>query len=166
MIKFIVGIAIVCFTGFCGYFLAGKYRKRKAFFAQMNAFNERFLNEISYYRRPISEFAAQYPYVGDFRVVLYGFLSCLDIGRKNGENVSDIQSYYPDYFTADEKKFLSDYFGMLGRGDCSSQKAYFNAVKPTLTDYKKQAETACQKYGELYLKLGFLLGLAIVVLIV
>ena len=54
MIKFILGVAIICFTSFCGYVLAKKYRQRKNFFSQMNEFNERFLSEIAYYRRPIN----------------------------------------------------------------------------------------------------------------
>ena len=66
LIKFLLGIAIVAFTSFCGYLFSGKYRKRSLFFRQLNAFNERFLTEISYYRRPIGEFATRYSYKGEF----------------------------------------------------------------------------------------------------
>ena len=61
---------------------------------------------------------------------------------------------------------LRDYFSMLGRGDSNSQKAYFSSVKSALSDHKKKSAADCQRYGDLYLKLGFLLGLAILVLIV
>ena len=60
MQKFIVGVAMVAFTTFCGYFLAKKYRQRKLFFMQLVEFNERFLSEISYYRRPIKDFTEKF----------------------------------------------------------------------------------------------------------
>ena len=80
MIKFILGMAIVCFTSFCGYVLAKKYRQRKNFFAQMNEFNERFLSEIAYYRRPVGEFAEKYAYKGEFEILLNAFLDSLGSG--------------------------------------------------------------------------------------
>lgn len=77
MIKFILGVAIVCFTSFCGYLLAKKYRQRKSFFVQMNEFNERFLSEIAYYRRPIKEFSEKYEYKGEFDELLSSFVGSL-----------------------------------------------------------------------------------------
>ena len=54
MAKFLLGVAIVAFMSFLGYLLAKKYRKRRDFFVQFTLFNERFLSEISYYRRHLS----------------------------------------------------------------------------------------------------------------
>ena len=73
MIKFMLGIAIICFTTFCGYFFAQKYRRRKDFFRQLCEFNERFLSEITYYRRPLPDFAASYEYKGDFHNLLTNY---------------------------------------------------------------------------------------------
>ena len=66
MTKFLFGIVMIAFTSFCGYLLARKYRQRKLFFRQLYEFNERFLTEIAYYRRPIQEFAAKYTYRGEY----------------------------------------------------------------------------------------------------
>lgn len=168
MVKFILGLAIVCFTSFCGYMLAKKYRQRKNFFAQMNEFNERFLSEIAYYRRPIKEFAGKYTYKGEFDDLLCAFVESLGNGGKETEDMLAHKQTLPVYtfLTKDETVFVNDYFLMVGKGDSSSQNAYFTSVKGSLGDYKKKSAEECSKYGELYLKLGFLCGLMILVLII
>lgn len=183
MVKFVLGILIVCFTSFCGYVFAKKYRDRKQFFSQFHEFNERFLSEISYYRRPVKEFAAKYPYSGDFALLLADFLSSLDRGKRSvreaheqdkeqdkeedGDGAFEAAKLpFPDFLTEEERGFARDYFSMLGRGDSGSQKAYFSSVKSFLSDYKCKSGEDCKRYGDLYLKMGFLLGLLILVLIV
>lgn len=167
MIKFILGMAIVCFTSFCGYVLAKKYRQRKNFFAQMNEFNERFLSEIAYYRRPIKDFAEKYTYKGEFDELLCAFVDSLGNGEKESGGPST-SSKLPTYsfLSKDESEFISDYFLMVGKGDSASQSAYFTSVKGTLGDYKRKSAEESVKYGDLYLKLGFLSGLMILVLII
>ena len=54
--KFFLGLAIIAFTTYCGYLLSNKYRTRKAFFVQFFEFNERFLSEINYLKRPLFQF--------------------------------------------------------------------------------------------------------------
>ena len=165
MIKFILGVAIVCFTSFCGYVLAKKYRQRKNFFSQMNEFNERFLSEIAYYRRPIKEFSGKYVYKGEFDELLCAFVETLG---KNGEEEAQNKSSLPafSFLSKDEGDFVNDYFLMVGKGDSASQSAYFTSVKGTLGEYKRKSAEECTKYGDLYLKLGFLCGLMILVIII
>ena len=54
---------------------------------------------------------------------------------------------------------------MLGKGDSASQKAYFSALKEPIGKMQLGAETAYKKYGDLYVKLGFLCGLLILILL-
>ena len=161
MIKFLFGIAMVAFTSLCGYFLARKYRQRKLFFTQLCAFNERFIGEVSYYRRPIREFAAKYVYRGEFDELLKGFFAGIE------EGVSPIEILERKEFSflkEEEKRVVEDYFLMLGKGDSASQKGYFIAVKDGLASLQAEAETTCKKYADLYVKLGFLCGLLILIL--
>ncbi len=160
MAKFLLGIAIVAFTSFCGYYLAKKYRKRQSFYVQWWEFNERFLGEIAYYRRPLGEFLSKYTYKNEFGMFLNSFYISLQQEKKLRVMM------YPDFLTEEEKRELQDYFSMLGRGDSGAQKAYFSAIKDMLTKRKTESLEACKKYGDLYVKLGFLIGLFILVLIV
>lgn len=160
MAKFLLGIAIVLFCSFCGFYLAKKYRIRQSFYTQLWEFNERFLGEIAYYRRPLGEFLSKYTYKNQFELFINSFYSCL---KKEG-NLRDLA--YPDFMNEDERREVFDYFSMLGKGDSGAQKAYFTSVKETLSRRKKESVDACKKYGDLYVKLGFLIGLFILVLIV
>ncbi len=164
MIKFMLGVAIVAFGSFCGYFLAKKYRLRRDFFKQLWEFNERFLSEISYYRRPIQEFIAVYSYHGEFNELLKDYFTDFDERAPDERILAETTKY--DFLTAEEIRSVEDYFLMLGKGDSSSQNAYFSSVKSALADMKSQAEEKAKKYGDLYVKIGFLCGLFILILIV
>ncbi|MBQ8684889.1 MAG: stage III sporulation protein AB [Clostridia bacterium] len=164
MTKFLLGVAIVAFTSFCGYILTKKYRKRKLFFTQLNEFNERFLSEISYYRRPIAEFASKYTYKGEFNEFLEKYFEYIDETPRFFEEVFASEGF--TFLTAEEKTVLRDYFSMLGKGNSASQQAYFSSVKERLIKLKTEAEAACKRYGDLYIKLGFLCGLLILILII
>ena len=128
----------------------------------MNEFNERFLSEVAYYKRPIGEFIRKYAYSGEFSLLLEDFFVNLKSGEEQNGNF--LEEYL--FLSQDEKRFVSDYLSMLGRGDSASQKAYFQSQKNFLNQYKTKSVEECKKYGDLYVKLGFLLGLAILVLIV
>ena len=164
MLKFVSGIAIVAFTTFCGYIFAKKYRQRRLFFTQLKEFNERFLNEIAYYRRPIREFAASFEYQGEFNTLLQTFFLNLE-----DHSVKDRKIYdFPEltFLTKEEKTVVEDYFIMIGKGDSASQKTYFSSVKDRLSKLQTEAENAGKRYGDLYIKIGFLCGLLILILII
>ena len=160
ILKFFLGVAIVAFTSFCGYFLSKKYRLRNSFFAELWEFNERFLSEISYYRRPLGEFLATSPHKGSFGTFLESFYGALQ--NEERERI-DLTEY--DFLTKEEKSFVEDYFSMLGRGDSGAQKTFFSSMKEPLSKIKFDTQTANKKYGDLYIKLGFLCGLLILILI-
>lgn len=164
MIKFILGIAIVAFTTFCGYLLARKYRQRKEFFLQFKEFNERFLSEISYYRRPIVDFVSQYFYKGEFNVLLHCYFEQLLENDFEEKRALDLPEFI--FLNEEEKAVINDYFLMLGRGDSSSQKGYFSSVREKLFKLQNDSEVACKRYGDLYIKLGVLCGLLILILII
>ena len=164
MLKFLSGIAIIAFTTFCGYLLARKYRQRKLFFTQLKEFNERFLNEIAYYRRPIGEFIAGYAYQGEFNGLLQGFFSNIGAYSSIDRRLFDLSEY--TFLTKEEQSVAEDYFLMLGKGDSASQKSYFSSVKETLSKLQTESENACKRYGDLYVKIGFLCGLLILILII
>ena len=162
MAKFIVGMAIVGFSTLCGYLLAKKYRQRKRFLSQMSVFNERFLSEIAYYKSPLREFASKYVYNGEFDAFLESYFQNLQ--EVYGREPFDFSAF--TFLTKEEQSFITDYFFMLGKGDSASQKSYFSGAKDTLKRLENEAQTDYKKYGDLYIKLGFLCGLFILILII
>ncbi len=164
MTKFLLGVAIIAFTTILGYLFSKKHRKRKAFFMQFHLFNERFINEISYYKRPLQSFFSKYAYKDAFELLLSRFLYCVQKGIPMQENLL-VDSEF-DFLKKEEKAVVENYFSMLGKGDSASQKTYFSAQEQALSTLEKESADTCKKYGDLYVKLGFLCGLLILVLIV
>lgn len=164
MVKFLLGIVIVAFTSYFGFVLAKKYRKRKLFFTQFKEFNERFLNEVSYYRRPLGEFAFQYVYKGEFQIFLHDFFAEIDELSQSEHRKIAFDGF--EFLKTEDKNLVEDYFKMLGKGDSASQKTYFSAAKERIAKFCAEAENEYKKYGDLYVKLGFLCGLLILILII
>ena len=160
MAKFVLGVAIVAFCSFCGVYMTKKYRKKQSFYAQLWEFNERFLSEITYYRRPLIEFLSKYAYKNEFATLIQTF--CLGLEK----GVFSLENSRLDFLTEEDKIEVEDYFRMLGKGDSVSQKGYFSSVRDTLAKLENETKTEAKRYGDLYLKIGFLLGLLVLILIV
>ena len=163
MIKFLLGVCVVAFTTFIGYLLGRKHRKKKLFFTQFSLFNERFINEISYYRHPLKDFITKYSYKNEFETLLERYLYCIKDRVALKGNLIHTADF--DFLKTDEKNVVEDYFQMLGKGDSFSQKNYFSSMKEPLSTLEKTSVSTCKKYGDLYIKLGFLCGLLILILI-
>ena len=130
----------------------------------MVVFNERFLSELTYFRRPIQEFVFSYTYRGEFLQLLCDYIN----GNKK-KNVSVQEILKKDAYSflkTDEKNIVSNYFSMLGRADSVAQRNYFTSMKEILKFSETEAIKNNQKYGTLYIKLGFLIGVLIVILII
>ena len=163
MAKYVLCILVVAFTSVCGFLLAKKYRKKKEFYIQFSIFNERFITELSYFRRPILQFIHSYAYKGEFLYFLNGYLELNDKTNTHLQFIVDNATFY--FLTPDEKAMLINYFSMIGKGDSHSQKSYFSSMKDLLNKAENQAIENCKKYQTLYLKLGFLFGVFIIILI-
>lgn len=162
--KALLGIIIITFGGFCGYLFTKKYRRRKLFFMQFYTFNERFLNEISYYRRPLSQFLTQYSYKGEYATLLETYFENINEPEKFQRILFEKDAL--DFLKQEEKNFVFDYFTALGKGDSHSQKNCYNAQKERLILLRNEAENTCRKYGDLYIKLGILCGLLLLILMI
>ena len=121
----------------------------------MDLFNERLVNEVSYTKIPLPAFAEKYEFTGDFKKML-----------TDKKDDFQAEKYDFEYLTEDEKKFLCDYFRMVGGSDAASQKTYLSALRKEIEERRRTSEDIYKKYFALYLKLGFLAGLVLVILIV
>ena len=164
MLKFMVGIAIVAFSSFCGYRLTGKYRRKKQFFKHFSTFNSRFLEELSYSRRPLGEILSKNMYSGEFQLLLYAFATYLK--ERDKEFFLTLNEEVFSFLSEDEKMEICDYFLTLGKGDSRTQKEYFSSMKGRVETRFLEAEERCKRYTDLYIKLGFLCGLFILILII
>lgn len=161
LIKTVLCVTLLIFTSGIGYGFAVKYRKRKLFFAQLYDFNEKFLLELSYSKRPLIEFIKSFAYKSDFADLLQEFLLKIEE-----------DDFFNDYFSAvtflkpDEEREISLFFKDLGRGDSETQKKTFMNHLQINLKKKEKTNEEYKKYGELYVKLGVLAGLSIIIIII
>lgn len=152
-LKLLLALCAIAFCIGLGYLAANKYRNRRSFYAQFYDFNERYLSELGYARKPLPQFLKEYAYTGEF--------------KKTVEAFSARKELPPHAFlTEEEKKEYADYFGMLGKGDAASQSNFFTAKRAALQQKKEESEKEAKARGALYIKLGLLAGLAFVILII
>lgn len=154
MITYILYICIVLFLTYIGYFMSGKYRIKKEFYKNWVRFHRVFLNEMEYVRRPLPELLERFSAKGEFK-------RALDTYGKEHELKGN-----EAFLNKDENFFLKEYFSFLGRSDSAGQKEYFSSVGKRLEEDCLSAEKNAVKYTDLYVKLGFLCGIAIVILLV
>ena len=161
MVRFLVGVLLVVFSTFCGNLLSVRYKRRKVFFQQAAAFNEGFLEEIVYTKRPFEEFCQKRRFTGEFAQLLSD-----ELARRARKRTTPLDLSECTYLDRDERTFFSEYFSAFGRGDSLSQKGYFTQAGNRLQALKIKAEDESKKYVELYTKMGFLCGLAILIILI
>lgn len=153
-LKILLAVIIIAVATLCGYLAGNKFRARRKYYAQLAAFNERYLNELDYARKPLADFLKEFTYTGDFAKSLNTF---------SESRAAKVDFSYLDQ---EERMACADYFAMLGKGDSLSQRSYFSSKKAGIEEKRAASEKDAKSRCALYLKLGVLAGLAAVILIV
>ena len=95
----------------------------------------------------------------------------LKFTRSSMERIAEPFKFVPDILegkeliSGDEGQFLKDYVQNLGKTDALSQVDYLNERKLLLKKYKDESFADYKKYSSLYLKIFFLIGVMIAVLL-
>ena len=156
MIKIFLCVLLVILCAFAGYLLTLKYKKRKQFTYDLYSFNERLISEVNFTRIPLSVFFFKYEYGLGFSTLLK------DIKLKNFEKVS---VDFP-YLTTKQKQLVGDYFLMLGKSDYKSQSEFLKNYRVEIEKEKTSSFEEYKKFSALYVKLGFLFGLILAILLI
>lgn len=131
---------MVGLTTAIGVFVSAGKKRRMQIFAELYEFNEQLLLNLKYAQNPIDKVAAPFKFVPD----IIGGKSLLD--GSDGE-------------------VLRDYAENLGKTDALSQIDYLNERKAVLTKYRDESQTDYKKYSSLYIKIFFLAGVLMAVLL-
>ena len=72
-LKFVLAGLIIAFCTLLGWFASGKYRARKSFYIQFNELNDKYLAELKFARKPLTQFLNESHYKGDFEKLVHEF---------------------------------------------------------------------------------------------
>ncbi len=133
-------IATVALTTLLGVFLSAGKKKRYLVFSELYEFNEQLLLNLRYSRKPLGEVAKDFKFIS------------LILG---GEKV----------LGGNDGKFISDYTTELGKSDAMSQIDYLNGRRSALSKLKDESFADYKKYGSLYVKIFFMVGVLLAILL-
>lgn len=123
-----------------GVFLSAKKKRRMQIFSELYEFNEQLLLNLKFSRQTLDKIAQNFKFIPD---ILQGKIL---LDGRDGE-------------------IIGEYVFNLGKSDALSQIDYLNERKATLKKCKDESAEIYKKYSSLYVKIFFLLGVLMAVLL-
>ena len=109
-------------------------------YAELYEFNEQLLLNLKFSRLTIDKIAEKFKFIPDILA-----------GKKT--------------LDGEDGEIISDYISSLGKSDALSQIDYLNERKAVLTKCRDDSAENYKKYSSLYIKIFFLLGVLMAVLL-
>ena len=150
--KFLIGVLIIIVLVICGNLLSLKYCERTKFIIDFNQFNENLINEVNYSQNTIRQLLNNCP-----STVFYITVKDYFLNKKEIEKIK--------FLAENEFDFLVDYLSKIGKMDKVSQLNYLTYSSKILLKLKDDALLDEKKYKDLYIKMGFLIGLIIMIIL-
>ena len=122
-----------------GVFLSANKKKRALVFSELCEFNEQLIMNLKFNKSPLYDVAQNFKY--------------MPVALKGGKVLD-----------GKDGEVVSDYFVNLGKSDAMSQIDYLNGRKEMLAKYRDESQLNYKKYSSLYVKIFFMLGVLMAVL--
>ena len=152
--KTVVLAFIPIISAVIGYLISAGYKESSDFWDSFLTWHKKIKSEIAFSQSSLTEIFAIDDKTDAFLCAAKEYLS-------NNE-VSDKLSF----LSKEEKSFLEKYLTRLGTTDKDSQLDFLNSMENELNSFRNSAEMKHKKMRPLYVKLGFLLGLIVFILVV
>lgn len=133
-------MAVAGLTTSVGVFLSANKKKRMEVFGELYEFNEQLLINMKYSRQTLDKISQNFKYIPEILL---------------GKRVLD----------GDDGAFIGDYVESLGKSDALSQIDYLNERKADLLKRRDESLTDYKKYSSLYIKIFFMLGVLMAVML-
>ena len=156
-IKLILGLSIVLMCTFLGTSVAGKCKKKKDFYTDMESFCIFLKREISFSSTTIGKAISDYRSKNeDLRNILSSYL----------QNANLSQNFrMPENFSQDEKEMMVNFFSKIGKSDRKNELELLTFFSEEVSKYKEIEKKKSLKISGLSTKLGFFIGAIIFVIL-
>ncbi len=156
MIKILIGITCLIICTYVGYMLSEKYVVKRKYYTAFNSFNGFFKGQVGFAKTSLKELVSKYSEESDY------FYKNLYLNISKGNKVYLDQKI----FTQEETDYLENYLDFLGSTDSKIQLDFLAKTESELSEQLKKAIENEEKYKSVYLKIGFLIGLIVLVVVV
>ena len=150
--KLIIGVFIVFIFTYFGYILGKKYTYKRKFFQDFYNFNVQYKQEVSFAHTTLNKIIDE----NSDNI----FILKLKVYIQN-KNDDDLRT-----FTEDEINLFNNYCINVIRGDSATLLSFLKSQDDLLKDKLSMSIKNEKKYKNLYLKIGFLIGLTILIIFI
>ena len=148
------GVLALLFCVYAGYQLSLKYAKRKNYYIEYDAFNQALISNVAFTNQSIIKLINNIKdNKDDFSINIKDYF----LNKKEDINSSILLD--------NEKDELLQYFRTIGSSDAKTQLKFLEDQKERLKERLKICLQEEKKYKSFYIKLGFLFGLIIFIIL-
>ncbi len=152
----IIGLVALFSCTYFGFNFSKKFTSRKTFYFDFNEFNKIIKNEINYSQNTLYSILKNNTNTdSDFYKVLKNVILSKEKFTSNQK-----------YLESDELSYFKSYIEKVGSGDKFSQIKFIDNAYEYVNEKYKIASEDEKKYKKLYIKLGFLVGLIIFIVLI
>ena len=160
--KYLLLGVIVFICGYIGYGLSKFYISRLKLFTSLINFTEKLDTDINFGKSKLLKIIEDFKCNSkDLKKILEGYTVCLNESRPCTETVFKEVKILKD----DEKHIILNFFSELGKLDVYNQTKQIENSKMKFKEILNLCTEEKKKYGNLYLKLGIILGLLIALIL-
>lgn len=148
----VFGIIAIIVCVYFGYLLSDKFVKRKNFFYSFKIFNEKIETQIGFSNKSLLKIIDDTPIKDDFFHLITSIV----------KNIDDVNL---KYVKKDEIDFIKGYIAQIMNTDQRTLKDLLHNYSSKITDKYETAVIDKKKYRSLYIKLSFLIGLVVLIIL-
>lgn len=137
MIKILTSLAIIIICSLIGMICNSSLKHKAILYRQFADFNDKLILNMKYNRKCVDEILQEF---------------------------SELKEYIKEITIKGGDSFILDYFNNVGKTDSNSQIAYLETKSVEIKEERDKKVEKYDKYGPLYLKLSFMVGILIVVI--
>lgn len=159
--KVILIIIILSLSLYIGIQSSNYYKKRYKFFCNLSRFNNRNIINIIGQKNTLNYVSLEYEKVSDSKK----FQNAIKSFIKSKENKTFFKFVDSD-FSIEECIVIEQYFNSLGKNDTIAEKQNLESFSKIFDNLERETKEKFNKYSSMCLKLSFLFGCLISLLII
>ena len=152
--KLFISFLIICVTSLLGVNYVKRLHRKVIYYDNLIDFINNFIYELSFAQTLTNDIIKKYryKYQDDFILTLNNFI--------NEEKIKNL------LLSKDENLMINDFFSNIGKSDLSTQLNILSSFKEKFLNWYDNIKKKEDKEGKIVIKLAFLLGVGISILII
>ena len=159
MAKIVVCIAVLILSTVMGKSFSDKHDKRYQFYNSLKNFNLSLKQNIKFKRKGVLQLFEDKSYCADFSFLLSSYKLSVLQGF-------DKKLSFPTWADREDEEFLTTYLNGLGKNSSETELDFINSYEEIINQKLIKIEENKHKFSKLGQKLGFTVGLGLVIIII